>query len=362
VAVRLQCHLQNIRFPAVITYTAGDSHRNSVSFILLIRTSYMKVNINNNANSTTTTNLGFRLLLLGFVCLPCSVNALSMPGTASYVAAPFSLKFPSKTTIDSKSIVASSSPSLEENDDGTLAALFGSHENRDLFFRHYFGTRSPVHIHRSQVKLDCSFLLPPPKEPSPTTMSAATSNNKNNHPRLNLIEHLFESCPYVTLREDGIPRPVDKSTMTWQAFQELIQQGCSAVIPVVQEKGFQALRASLEACFRKSVVMTIYHSGPNASALLPHTDSYDVFVLQLEGCKDWEIVQGYAETRRETSLTLQPGDVLYIPYNVIHSARASAGYESTTHLTIGLLNKWKPDDTLNYSKSINQKKNSYNSQ
>ena len=65
-------------------------------------------------------------------------------------------------------------------------------------------------------------------------------------------------------------------------------------------------------------------------------------------------MQGYAETRQATTLTLLPGDVLYIPYNVIHSARTSAGYESTTHLTIGLLNKWKPDDTLNYSKSINR--------
>jgi Cupin superfamily protein len=299
-----------------------------------------------------TTNLIFHLRLLGVVCLSWSVNALAMISGIT-TDQPFSLKSPTPTSIpvstlgSAEAILApsssslsssssSSSPPLADNDDGTLAALFGSHENRDVFFGYYFGTRSPVHIHRSQVELDCSILL--------------------QHQSTNLIQHLFESCPYVTLRQNGMPRPVDKTTMTWQFFQEQIfQHGCSAVIPVVQEPSFQTLRASLEACLLKSVVMTIYHSGPNASALLPHTDSYDVLVLQLEGCKDWEIVQGHAETRKETTLTLHPGDVLYIPYNVIHSARTTAGYDSTTHLTIGLLNKWKPDDTLNYSKSINQK-------
>jgi Cupin superfamily protein len=365
-----------LRHRFVVLYHTREHIIKRRRIILHRKVSCIEMKVNTNTSTYTSNNVNFRLLLR-FVCLSSwsVVNALAMmpAGTPNHIIdMPFSLKKPPPSTtafLGSEEDQRSSSPE-QTNDDGTLAALFGSQDNRNVFFRHYLGTRSPVHIRRSQVELnDCSFLLQQFSACSPSTTEDKSSTLTCNNPRSTtgnfLIEHLFESCPYVTLRQNGMPRAVDKATMTWTSFQEQIQHhGCSAVIPVVQEPGFQALRSSLEACFQKSVVMTIYHSGPNASALLPHIDSYDVLVLQLEGCKDWEIVQGHAETRRSTPLMLQPGDVLYIPYNIIHSARTTVGYESTTHLTIGLLNKWKPDDTLNYSKSINQqqKSNDMNSQ
>ena len=39
---------------------------------------------------------------------------------------------------------------------------------------------------------------------------------------------------------------------------------------------------------------------------------------------------------RPYSVTLLPGDLLYMPKGVIHSAMTATGFSSTTHLTIGL--------------------------
>lgn len=303
--------------------------------------------------TSTRTRLVFIVLIANAAGSSLFVSPLATP---IQTARPFELMKsppppppPSEAAAATAKSTASQNEAIISNDDGTLASLFGSEENRDTFFRCYFGTRNPVHIHRSDFSRsddnDGGAL------PLPDIML------HNTLPCLNVdMRDLFDSSPYVTLRENGVPKAVDKSTMDWNDFLEQIRNGCSAVAPVVLDEAFASLRRSLETAFSpKTVSMTIYHSGPKASALLPHTDSYDVFVVQVEGCKDWEIVQGCADTQKATRFTLQPGDLLYIPYNVIHSARTTTGFDFSTHLTLGLLTGWKAEDTLNYAKYINSK-------
>lgn len=85
-----------------------------------------------------------------------------------------------------------------------------------------------------------------------------------------------------------------------------------------------------------------------------HYDVHDVFVVQVYGQKQWTIhapayshplrddlwgdradeVQRAAAREPLLSVTLQPGDCLYLPRGFIHSARALGG--TTAHLTLGV--------------------------
>lgn len=103
----------------------------------------------------------------------------------------------------------------------------------------------------------------------------------------------------------------------------------------------------------------MYLSTPNAAALDNHTDVTDIFVLHLHGSKEWLICPPKEnhlpatvgiEDKRDTCSTydleemneveceshiLYPGDALYLPRRVIHSARATPA-ELSAHLTFGL--------------------------
>lgn len=80
-----------------------------------------------------------------------------------------------------------------------------------------------------------------------------------------------------------------------------------------------------------------------------HYDTHDVLVLQVSGSKTWQVYdnplplpheeQTYVpalgeQARLLAEVTLQPGDVLYLPRGFIHGA--SANEHSSLHLTIGM--------------------------
>lgn len=73
-----------------------------------------------------------------------------------------------------------------------------------------------------------------------------------------------------------------------------------------------------------------YLTPPASQGLATHSDRHDVFVVQVNGSKVWE-VDGFGET------TLADGDVLYIPAGVEHSAQSTD--ESSLHLTIGIIRR-----------------------
>ena len=106
----------------------------------------------------------------------------------------------------------------------------------------------------------------------------------------------------------------------------------------------------------------VYVSKPNSAALANHTDDTDIFVLQLQGAKEWLLCQDQKEiafldtsplrgkldkcsTYDDTEInnlsckreTLLPGDGLYLPKGVVHSARASQNGLSA-HITFGFAN------------------------
>ncbi len=71
-----------------------------------------------------------------------------------------------------------------------------------------------------------------------------------------------------------------------------------------------------------------YLTPPQAVGLVAHADLHDVFAIQLHGRKQWW-VDGIGDVE------LHPGDVMYIPSGVRHSAETMG--ETSLHLTIGVI-------------------------
>ncbi|MFD5435134.1 cupin domain-containing protein [Kitasatospora sp. NPDC127067] len=104
------------------------------------------------------------------------------------------------------------------------------------------------------------------------------------------------------------------------------------------------------------VAINAYLTPAGSQGLSPHYDHHDVFVIQIEGSKVWNISPPVipAPTMREswrylsdsqaaeiesqavnpTAITLSAGDVLYLPRGWMHSASAQEGH--SFHLTISV--------------------------
>ena len=249
------------------------------------------------------------------------------------------------------------------NGDDILSRLFGSVEARDSFFANDFG-KNVVHIRRSTSGNDIRDL----------NLPCIDVNEDSNYEKTSKINMkiLFDTSEFIALRIRGSMTYLNKAETSYDDFCEYIGNRGSAVIPVAEENALMPFRNQIEASMRDQLHMrqrnsqevlhqeqnevqagiNVYHSGPGAVALNRHFDQYDVFVLHLDGHKDWEIgvfdpdhvidddafmdTTSIDKVRRWTNMTLVPGDVLYIPKGVYHAATTADGYESTTHATIGL--------------------------
>lgn len=120
----------------------------------------------------------------------------------------------------------------------------------------------------------------------------------------------------------------------------------------------------LFAEFSCQITINAYFSaGPNASAFDAHFDQQDVFILQLEGEKEWRLwerdrvvnpIPGYPETKALTppylpadeTILLTPGDLLYVPRGTWHWPR-SLDDNPSLHLTLTLVMP-KPTDIVGW--------------
>jgi len=90
--------------------------------------------------------------------------------------------------------------------------------------------------------------------------------------------------------------------------------------------------------------VNLYHTPPNSQGFPPHCDGHEIFVVQLEGEKEW-LVSDSVRFRTWDAISLEPppgvtklvvkrGDVLYIPKGYWHCARATD--IDSLHMTFGL--------------------------
>ena len=96
----------------------------------------------------------------------------------------------------------------------------------------------------------------------------------------------------------------------------------------------------------------VYLSPPNSQGFKLHWDTHDVLVLQVAGAKTWHIYDDPLELPHEeqqkllpemidkavkiAEVTLEPGDVLFLPRGYIHGAESGA--VNSLHVTVGMRN------------------------
>lgn len=106
-----------------------------------------------------------------------------------------------------------------------------------------------------------------------------------------------------------------------------------------------------------------FSAGQDASAFDAHFDPQDVFILQLEGEKEWQLwerervcnpISGYPVNKSvpqpslpaDQSIVMTPGDLLYVPRGMWHWPR-SLGDTPSLHLTLTLVAP-KPMDVIQW--------------
>lgn len=149
-------------------------------------------------------------------------------------------------------------------------------------------------------------------------------------------------------------------------LQAELRDGATLVLDAVNEMHapLRRLCAGLAAEFRAHSQANLYACWGESQGFDVHWDDHDVFVVQVEGAKRWDLY-GFtrpAPLRREREpapapthdprqIVLEAGDMLYLPRGYWHAA-AGLG-EPSLHLTIGLSRKtgvdllhWLADEAM----------------
>jgi ribosomal protein L16 Arg81 hydroxylase len=163
-----------------------------------------------------------------------------------------------------------------------------------------------------------------------------------------LNTHEFD---FPTLRlalDEKVLDPGDNQKLL-QRCQEgatLILDRVHKFVPAIADFAFQ-----LQQEIGHPVQVNSYCSYPQRQGFRCHYDTHDVFILQIDGCKEWHIFSDTLkyplkdqksvslvppEQREVLTCVLEPGDLLYIPRGHWHYAIAQS---PSLHLTVGVLAK-----------------------
>tara|TARA_B100001094_G_C18158305_1_gene787782 strand:+ start:758 stop:1681 length:924 start_codon:yes stop_codon:yes gene_type:complete len=190
-----------------------------------------------------------------------------------------------------------------------------------------------------------------------TEMNSILQNASPNYPQLKLVNDgklIDESCYSQTVHDKG------RGTYNRLIPQRLMAEmagGASLVLNHVEDFSTHCknLAVCLEKYFSCDVRINAYLSLNGESSFGQHWDDHDVFILQLDGEKQWEL---YPETREDpiaggrppkpmdkpTLMTLKPGEGLFVPRGIWH--RVSPVGRSL-HLTV-TIDRTKYSDYLKW--------------
>jgi len=158
-----------------------------------------------------------------------------------------------------------------------------------------------------------------------------------------------ESVPFRDLSKAG----ANDSEGGLEALYQEYRTGSSIVLLFLHERWppLKMLCRSLSSELSSRVQANMYLTPPGAQALKTHYDTHDVLVLQIHGKKRWRLFDRAVQlplshdryTGNEdrslgspmTEVTLNPGDLLYLPRGYPHDAQSADS--ASLHLTIGVL-------------------------
>jgi len=187
-------------------------------------------------------------------------------------------------------------------------------------------------------------------------LNAALAEHRLTPPRLRLEQAGRDVTPGLfrsrRTRRGPVLQDLDAAVLT-----ERLREGATLIVDAVNEisPALQALCSSLSAEFTATCQANLYACWGVTQGFDVHWDDHDVFVVQVEGRKQWALygLTQAAPTRRGRGaeapppqtepelVVLEPGDVLYLPRGFWHAAVGLGG--PTLHLTIGLTRKTGAD-------------------
>ncbi len=136
------------------------------------------------------------------------------------------------------------------------------------------------------------------------------------------------SSPTLRVTKDGKRIPTCWLNGSWKggeldgrAFQALTRQGVSVILNKIQQNSpaLHRLWHQAETAFGSSdQLVAIANFGPGR-AFRAHCDTVDMVIIQIAGIKEWEL---YGDLNNPdlvtTRITLNPGDILVLPYLMRH--------------------------------------------
>ncbi|MFT5352844.1 MAG: ribosomal protein L16 Arg81 hydroxylase [Polyangiales bacterium] len=174
-----------------------------------------------------------------------------------------------------------------------------------------------------------------------------------------VVTELNRHHPDVMLADQKVPRPVSSYTYPsglidvtrlYQAFADgasIVLGNLEVLHPPISD-ACRALEAELSTRFQANIYVTPpgHHQG-----LPSHWDTHDVFVLQVEGTKEWCVWEEGVELPLRTEsfnpadlpelgepamrFMLEPGDTFYLPRGFVH--KAITGESGSAHITLGVM-------------------------
>jgi hypothetical protein len=136
-----------------------------------------------------------------------------------------------------------------------------------------------------------------------------------------------------------------------EALYAEYRHGATIVLQALHERWptLTILCRSLAWDLSAGVQVNAYLTPPNAQGLKPHYDTHDVFVLQAAGSKHWSLYDvptplplrgqpfesnSMSPGQPSEEFDLHPGDLLYVPRGLVHSAVSDES--ASLHLTVGI--------------------------
>jgi ribosomal protein L16 Arg81 hydroxylase len=168
--------------------------------------------------------------------------------------------------------------------------------------------------------------------------------------KLNHLLNYHELDAAMRLAVDGkVLDPKENSN-----FLQHCQQGATLIIDRVHKLVPELANfvSELRSQIGHPIQINLYCSWPGKQGFRCHYDTHDVFILQIDGCKEWNVftdtLKYPLKTEKSAQLQppdeppylnciLEPGDVLYIPRGHWHYALALD--RPSLHLTLGIHGK-----------------------
>lgn len=141
-----------------------------------------------------------------------------------------------------------------------------------------------------------------------------------------------------------------KEHISPKAINQFVKEGATIVLSTVNnlDKNLQRFAYNLKSELGEKININVYCSFPDIQSFAGHHDKHEVIIIQIAGKKVWNIfdyttkypVVGQPQTNPKDTpslsetITLTPGDFLYIPRGLWHNATAKD--EPSLHLTIGI--------------------------